>query len=83
MFEIFVPLLVARHPSSPIRPRSSSIVFPPPQAEVNTYRREMGLAVRRAMEGVVSQAGDKISTLGFSWQVKVGDLALSAAGVIY
>lgn len=31
----------------------------------------MGLAVRRAMEGVISQAGDKVSTLGFSWQVQV------------
>lgn len=39
------------------------------EVEVNTYRREMGLAVRRAMGEVLDQAQDKISTLGFSWQV--------------
>lgn len=41
------------------------------QEVVNDYRRFTGEAVRLAMTEFVELAGDRVKTLGFSWQVRL------------
>ena len=47
------------------------LVMPMYQGVVNDYRRFTGEAVRLAMTEFLELAGDKVKTLGFSWQVGI------------
>lgn len=59
---------------NPLPPRPRSECFPGEsmyQGVVNDYRRLTGEAVRLAMTEFRELAGDKVKTLGFSWQVRI------------
>lgn len=62
-----MPSLVYSKPPPPLP--YISLVTSIPQGVVNDYRRFTGEAVRLAMTEFLELAGDKVKTLGFSWQV--------------
>lgn len=62
-------VMILLHPD-PSPPPYISRVMSICQGVVNDYRRFTGEAVKLAMTEFLELAGDKVKTLGFSWQAR-------------